>query len=92
MLFRKHVSRKAARKERAILEGVRLDSDTIAACIDAYPLKKEEAVQDGLTMWSAGKGAQPPTWQVLLSAMQYAKIAQLNIQGLKMALMQPEGM
>lgn len=87
------MSRKAARKERAILEGVRLDGETIAACIDAYPHKKEEAVQDGLTMWSTeGKGAQPPTWQVLLSAMEYAKIAQQNIQGLKMALMQPESM
>ena len=32
MLFRKHVSRKAAGKARAVLEGVDLDTPTIDAC------------------------------------------------------------
>ena len=82
-LFRKHVSRKAAGKARAVLEGVELDAATINACGSAHPQNDEEAVQAGLTKWAGGKGTQPPTWSVLIDAMEYAEIAEQDIQGLK---------
>lgn len=82
MLFRKHVSRNAASKGRAVLEGVGLDSATIEACFKNSPHDEEEAVQDGLNKWAEGKGSQPPTWDVLLGAMQYAQIVQLYVNHL----------
>ena len=83
MLFRTHVSRKAAGMERAVLEGVGLDAPTIDLCFRDNPLSVEEAVQDGLTRWAGGQGTQPPTWKVLTDAMDYAGIAQHYVQGLK---------
>ena len=82
-LFRIHVSRKAAGKAKAVLEGVELDTDTIAACLSAHPLNDVEAVQEGLTRWCGGKGRQPPTWAVLVEAMEYAQIDQQAVQDLK---------
>ena len=82
-LFRTYVSKNAAGKARAVLEGVGLDAPTIAACVSANPLKDEETVQEGLTRWCGGKGTQPPTWGDLIGAMKYADIAQQYIQGLK---------
>ena len=86
ILFRKYVSRKAATKGRAVLEGVGLPTETIDACFSSHPLDEEGAVQAGLTRWSGGQGRQPPTWEVLISAMEYAKIAQQHIEGLKKEL------
>ena len=87
MLFRKHVSRKAAgNKARPVLEGVGLDVPTIDACFSTNPKSDEAAVQDGLTKWAGGKGTQPPTWTVLIEAMDYAEIAQQDITALKKAL------
>ena len=86
MLFRKHVSRKAAGKARAVLEGLGLDQPTIAACFTAHPLNEEEAVQEGLIRWCGGKGTQPPTWAVLIDAMGYAEIFQQDIEELTNAL------
>ena len=51
-LFRKYVSRKAATKGRAVLEGVGLLTETIDACFSSHPLDEEGAVQAGLTRWS----------------------------------------
>ena len=82
-LFRTFVSRKAAGKAKAVLEGVDFDTATIAACFNAHPLNEEEAVQEGLTRWCGGKGRQPPTWGVLVKAMTYAQIDQQDVQGLK---------
>ena len=86
ILFRKYVSRKAATKGRAVLEGVGLLTETIDACFSSHPLDEEGAVQAGLTRWSGGQGRQPPTWQVLISAMDYANIAQQRIEDLKKEL------
>ena len=86
ILFRKYVSRKVAGKGRAVLEGVGLDSETIAACFNSHPLNEEEAVQAGLTKWCGGQGNEPPTWQVLFAAMQYAQIAQQHVHNLKKEL------
>ena len=83
MLFRKHVSRKAAGKAKAVLEGVGLDTPTINACITSHPLNEEEIVHAGLTKWVEGQGIQPPTWKVLIDAMEYANIAQQAIAALK---------
>ena len=85
MLFRKYVSRKAANKGIAVLEGVGLDAPTIATCFSAYQ-REEEAVQEGLTKWRGGKGFQPPTWGVLIDAIEYAQIEQQAIDGLKKEL------
>ena len=85
-LFRIHVSRKAAGKARVLLEGLELDQNTIDACFSAHPLDHEAIVQDGLTRWSGGKGTQPPTWNVLIAAMDYAEIAQQDIGELKQKL------
>ena len=83
VLFRTHVSRKAAGKGRAVLEGVGLCMAAIDACFCSHPLDEEGAVQAGLVKWSGGQGHQPPTWQVLLEAMTFAQIAQEHVQGLK---------
>ena len=85
-LFRKYVSRKAATKGRAVLEGVGLLTETIDTCFTSHPLDEEGAIQAGLTRWSSGQGCQPPTWQVLLEAMTFAQIAQEHVQGLKKTL------
>ena len=87
ILFRKYVSRNAATKGRAVLEGVGLLTETMDACFSSHPLDEEEAVQAGLTRWSGGQGRQPPTWEVLISAMEYAKIAQQHIKELRKELM-----
>ena len=85
-LLRTHVSRKAAGRGRAVLEGVGLNSRTIEACLNTHPMSEEEAVQAGLTKWCGGQGTQPPTWGVLIEAMEYAGIEQQPIQGLKEGL------
>ena len=83
MLLRKYVSRRAAGKGRAVLEGVGLDAPTIVACFTAHPLNEEGAVQEGLTKWCGGSsGFQPPTWRVLIEAMEYAVFAQYFVQNL----------
>ena len=41
ILFRKYVSRKAATKGRAVLEGVGLLTGTIDACFSSHPLDEE---------------------------------------------------
>ena len=92
MLFRKYVSRRAADKGRAVLEGVGLETSTIQTCFEDHVRNVEETVQTGLTKWSGGQGLQPPTWKVLLEAMSYAEIAQLHIEDLKTDLSHPEGM
>ena len=86
MLFRMHVSRTAAGKGRAVLEGVWLDAPTIEACFINDPKNVEEAVQAGLTKWAGGQGRQPPTWGVLVEAMEYAEIDSKQIQDLKASL------
>ena len=83
ILFRTYVSRTAAGNGRAVLEGVGLDSATIAACFTSHPQNEEEAVQAGLTKWKDGKGCRSPTWAVLLEAMTFAGIAQQHVNGLK---------
>ena len=85
MLLRKYVSRKAAGKGRAVLEGVGLDSDEIEACFQSYPRDEEGAVQAGLIKWKDGQGL-PSTWKVLTDAMTYAELAQQHIHDLKAEL------
>ena len=92
MLFRKHVSRRAADKGRAVLEGVGLDASTIRTCFEDNPRNIEEAVHTGLIKWSEGQGLQPPTWKVLLQAMSYSEIAQQHVRDLETELGLPKGM
>ena len=70
----------------AVLDGVGLLIETIDACFSSYPLDEEGAVQAGLTRWNGGQGRQPPTWEVLISAMEYAKIAQQHFEVLRKEL------
>ena len=87
MVFRMFVSRKAAGKGRAILEGVGLDAPAIKACFRSNPLDDEEAVQDGLIKWTeGGRQVFPPTWGVLIGAIEYAGVGQQYIAGLKTKL------
>ena len=86
MLLRKHVSRRAADKGRAVLEGVGLDASTIRTCFEDHVKSVEEAVHTGLTKWSEGQGLQPPTWKVLLQAMWDAEIPQQHIRDLETEL------
>ena len=83
ILFRKYVSRGAADKAWALLEGVGLDAPTIEECFSAHPLNVEEAVQDGLIRWCEGQGTYFTTWTTLLDAMENALFVQQNVQGLK---------
>ena len=46
------------------------------------PMDEEGAVQEGLTRWIEGEGSQPPTWEILFEAMDFAKIAQQHVQSL----------
>ena len=80
------MSRKAAGKGRAVLEGVGLDTEAIIACFTNNPRDEEAAVQDGLWKWNGGECREPATWEVLLKAMEYAKIAQQHVHGLKKEL------
>ena len=80
------MSRKAASKGRAVLEGLGLDTEAIEMCFNSHPLNEEGAVQAGLIKWSAGQSHKPSTWDVLLAAMEYAKIAEKHVQGLKKEL------
>ena len=69
-----------------------LDQETVTACIHNNPLSQEEAVQNGLIRWKEGQGKkQPPTWAVLLKAMDFAGIDQSNIRDLKKELGVLEG-
>ena len=86
ILFRKYVSRQAAKKGRAVLEGVGLHTETIDACFSGHLLDEEGAVQEGQSKWSSGQIYKPPTWEVLFSAMEYAKIAQQHIDDLRKEL------
>ena len=81
------MSRKAAGKVDAVLEGVELDTATIRASISGNSTNEEKAVQDGLVKWAEGQGKQPPTWAVLVEAMEYARIDQESIKGLKEKLL-----
>ena len=88
MLFRRYVSRNAVGKGRALLEGVGLSDYEIEACYIIHHWNEEDAVQAGLIKWSDGKGTQPPTWSVLIAAMEYAGIGQQHIHDLKVELVQ----
>ena len=88
ILFQTYVSRPSAGKGRAVLEKIRLAPETIRACYGRHPLEEEEAVQDGLIKWAEGYHGSSPTWRMLLTAMEYAGVAQHHCQGLRDELYQ----
>ena len=88
MMFRQHVSRKAAGKGRSVLEGLKLDSATIDTLIENNPNDIESTVQAGLIKWSGGQG-RPFTWQVLCDAVEEARMDVSDINSLKQALKKP---
>ena len=87
VLFRKHVSRNAAGKGRAILEWVGLDPEVIDQCYGSPTLDEEAAVQKGLHKWRETDG-DCCTWEVLLDAMKFAGIAQQHCRELVQELHQ----
>ena len=91
-LFRRHVSRNAAGRGRALLDGLELDVGRIAMCFNTHSYNEEEAVQQGLTYWIEGAGVQPPTWTVLLDAMNYAGLARRHVDNLQADLGVTEGL
>ena len=86
MLFRTFVSKCAAGKGRAILEGVGLPAEVRDMCYTNHPLDEEEAVQSGLIRWRDRSG-NSPTWTVLLESMKYAEIGVQHITKLKEELL-----
>ena len=82
MMLRKFVSRVAAGKGRAVLEGLGLPAGTRAMCFVNNPSNVEEAIQYGLLEWKNGHGYNP-TWEVLLGAMAYAEIPVQDVKKLK---------
>ena len=61
-------------------------------CYDNHPLNEEEAVQAGLREWATSAlTTDPPTWNVLLDAMDYAGIALQHIASLKAELLSKTG-
>ena len=80
------MSTKAAGKERALLEGLGLDNETIEAQFRNNPQDVEEAAHCGLLKWSEGHQGKQPTWEVLLWAMEHAQIAERHIQSVKAEL------
>ena len=81
VLLRRRVSQQAWGKGRALLEALGLTTAQIAKCYGMHPLNEEEAVQHGLQVWLEG-GANT-TWEVLLKAMETAKIDMQQRKGLK---------
>ena len=90
VLFRKHISRNAAGKGKAILEWVGLTQPEIRLCYQNNPLNEEEAIQDGLNKWRETRG-DCCTWQVLLGAMEFAGIAQEHCSELVKELLRMQG-
>ena len=84
------MSRNAAGRGRALLEGLGLFVGRIDMCFGGHPNDEEAAVQQGLTYWIDGEGIQA-TWAALLEAMKYAGLAQQHIQSLKADLGVTEG-
>ena len=80
------MSRNAAGKGRAVLEGVGLSPEAIEMCYRDSFYKEEEAVQSGLHRWRDGEGASP-TWAVLLEAMDYAEIGVQHMTALEEAVL-----
>ena len=86
MVLRMFVSRNAAGKGRAILEGVGLPGEIRDMCYTNNPSNEEEAIQAGLMKWKDGRGSSA-TWMVLLEAMKYAGISVQHITRLKEELL-----
>ena len=76
------MSRVAAGKGQAVLEGLGLPAGTREMCFVNNPSNVEEAIQYGLLQWKNGQGSSP-TWEVLLGAMAYAEIPVQDAQKLK---------
>ena len=74
------MSRKAAGKGRALLEGLGLDSPEIAACFKKHQQDEQEAMHTGMIQWSGGHAEKPPTWEVLFKAMAHAQIGQQYVR------------
>ena len=83
MLMRKHVSRNAPGKGRALLEARRLTAPQIEGYYGNDPLKEVEVVQARLQGWV---GERDTTWGDLLKAMENAGINVQHCNELKMAL------
>lgn len=79
-IFRDCVSRTAAGKGRAVLEGLGLPPEVIDACFVNNRGDVEAAIQAGLLRWSEGGGC---TWNALLRAMIYARIGYRHCVGLR---------
>ena len=78
----------SAGKGRAVLEYVGLAPETVNACYGKHPSSEEEAVQEGLIMWSGGHHGKTCTWKVLLGAMVHAGIGEQHCTGLRKELRQ----
>ena len=78
----------SAGKGRAVLEYVGLAPETVRTCYGNHPKSEEEAVQEGLIMWSEGHHGKTCTWKKLLGAMEHARIGEQHCTGLREELRQ----
>ena len=83
------MSRRSAKKGRALLEKLGLAPERITLCYSNHPLDEEEAVQEGLYVWKDDAGCDP-TWKELVEAMLYAGIGIQHVEELKEELYQNE--
>ena len=83
------MSRKSAKKGRALLEKLGLTPERIDACYSSHPLDEVEAVQARLYAWKDDVSSDP-TWKVLVEAMVYAGIGAQHVEELKEELFQNE--
>ena len=86
MLFRTHITKVAATRGCAILEGVGLPAEVMEMCYTKHHLNVEETVQSGFIKWR-DDGGSSPTWTVLLNAMEYADIGVQHVSKLKEELL-----
>lgn len=79
------MSNNAAGKGRALLAGLKLKAEEIAAVYGNTEKSEIEAVQAGLEIWREGR-ARDPTWNVLLEAMKQVAFPREHREGLEEAL------
>ena len=83
------MSRTAADRGRAVLEGLGLRQEDIRMCFSKALQNEEEAIQLGLMEWRDGS-RDSTTWAVLIEAMKYAKIGVQHIEAMKDELLKGE--
>lgn len=88
--FQNLCEQQCSRQSKWVLEGIGLDTPTMDACFSAHPLSDEEIVHTSragqMERWPDLLPKQPPTWEVLITAMKNAKIDPMHSEELEESL------